>query len=154
MDRDPQTGAMRNKSHRRSIFLDKLLPNHCHENALKTYDIYFFDFIGQQSQGCCISRQTHTVIMGYRSTKGYTNPTVRPLHCLAKTAAHELGHALSLDHPFGQVFQNGDSKTKKHCRDNLMRGGRDVDGGGGNKLEDWQVLVSRKSAMDFLSSIE
>lgn len=103
--------------------------------------------------GCCISRESHTVIMGQRSTKGYPVPTIRPLPCLAKTCAHELGHALDLDHPRGKCFSDGTSYTHCYGRDNLMTGGQDNRGGGGSKLEEWQILVARNSAERFLQTL-
>jgi hypothetical protein len=91
--------------------------------------------------------------MGNRSTKGYTQPTTRPLHCLAKTCAHELGHALGLNHPKGETFSDGTPLTLRHGRDNLMTGGADARGGGGTKLEDWQIMVARYHAEQFLSTL-
>ena len=98
---------------------------------LTTQQVYLFDLIGRQSQGCCISRATRTVVLGERSTKGYAFPVIRPLACLGKTLAHELGHALSLDHPAGKTFGDGASETSQFGRDNLMTGGQDRSGGGG-----------------------
>lgn len=141
LQRDEFSGMMMNKDHRKKLFLEQLLPQA--ERDLATFDVYIFDFIGHESQGCCISRDTHTVIMGVRSTKGYPEPTRRPLHCLAKTCAHELGHALGLDHPRGQRFSDGTARTVSHGRNNLMSGGKDSMGGGGEMLEDWQILAAR-----------
>lgn len=76
---------------------------------------------------------------------------MRPLACLAKTFAHELGHALGLDHPRGRCFADGTPHTLKYGRDNLMTGGKDSNGGGGEKLEDWQILVARDYAESFLT---
>lgn len=140
-----------NKDHRKKLFLQQLLPHA--ELDLHTFDVYIFDFIGHQSQGCCISRDTHTVIMGARSTKGYPEPTLRPLPCLAKTCAHELGHALGLNHPRGQHFSDGTPQTMTHGRNNLMTGGKDSLGGGGEMLEDWQILVARHFAEQFLKNV-
>jgi hypothetical protein len=73
--------------------------------------------------------------MGERSTKGYAFPVIRPLACLGKTLAHELGHALALDHPAGKAWScDGASKTAQFGRDNLMTGGQDRSGGGGERF--------------------
>lgn len=151
LQRDKLTGMMMNKDHRRTLFLQELLPQA--EQDLNTFDVYLFDFIGFESQGCCISRESRTVIMGVRSTKGYPEPTRRPLHCLAKTCAHELGHALGLNHPKGQCFSDGTPHTMIHGSNNLMTGGKDCTGGGGEKLEDWQILVARRHAEYFLQRL-
>ena len=63
LDRDASTGMMRGKDRRRTMFLEKLLVHH--KQALNTYDIYFFDFIGQASQGCCISRDVSVCVSVY-----------------------------------------------------------------------------------------
>ena len=89
--------------------------------------------------------------MGARSSKGYCVPTMRPVQCLGKTCAHELGHALGLDHPKGCFFSNGVSCTQKFGDNNLMTGGADNRGGGGCSLEEWQILVARETAEQFLS---
>lgn len=149
LNRDPATGMMADKDVRRKIFLENLLPDH--HLRMDTYDVYFFDLVGQQSQGCCISEATHTVIMGRRSTKGYHTPTERPIECLGKTCAHELGHALGLKHPRGKCFSDGVTCTLQHGNDNLMTGGQDAKGGGGTKLESWQIVLARESAEQFLS---
>jgi phytoene dehydrogenase-like protein len=92
--------------------------------------------------------------MGNRSTKGYPVLTERPIHCLAKTCAHELGHALDLDHPKGQVFSDGTPHTAVYGnKNNLMTGGVDHKGGGGSMLETWQILVARQAAETFLKSL-
>lgn len=149
LHRDPTTGMMTGKEKRRNIFLNNLIKEHTQFN--RSFDIFMFDFIGQESQGCCISRASHSIILGHRSTKGYPTPTLRPLPCLGKTCAHELGHALSLDHPKGRVFGNGVSHTEQHGnQNNLMSGGQDKNGGGGELLEKWQILQSRYYAMEFL----
>lgn len=175
LSRDKNTGAMMNKGFRKNLFLRNLLPNAV--NDIDTFDVHLFDFIGHESQGtcicnlhsvrldrqlifsiiscitsgCCISRETHTVIMGARSTKGYSQPTLRPLPCLAKTCAHELGHALGLGHPRGQCFADGTPHTLRYGTNNLMTGGKDSHGGGGEMLEDWQILMARDYAEAFLA---
>jgi hypothetical protein len=48
---------------------------------------------------------------------------------------HELGHALALDHPAGKAWScDGASKTAQFGRDNLMTGGQDRSGGGGERF--------------------
>jgi len=131
----------------RNLFLSTLLPHTLHNDA---YDIYFFDNIGNTLQGVCIDRPTHTIIMGERSTKGYDTWTCRPYSCLAKTMAHELGHALGLNHPKNRVFDDGRPQTLTAGERNLMTGGLDVRGGGGWFLEQWQICVTRKYACEFL----
>lgn len=49
LKRDKNTGAMMNKGFRRDLYLQKLLPDA--EKETDTFDVYVFDFIGQQSQG-------------------------------------------------------------------------------------------------------
>ena len=49
LKRDPATGMMADKTFRRKLFLDKLLVGY--ERDLDTFDVYFFDMVGQQSQG-------------------------------------------------------------------------------------------------------
>lgn len=52
LQRDPATGQMAGKEFRRKIFLEQLLLNHAQD--MHTFDVYFFDLVGQQSQGKCI----------------------------------------------------------------------------------------------------
>merc|ERR1719162_491482 len=102
--------------------------------------------------------------MGERSTKGYDTPTKRPHRCLGKTAAHELGHALGLNHPHGQFFEDGNpqlllSRSSSNRRGrrpqrNLMEGGSDRNGGGGSYLEQWQCSIARESAHHFLRKLK
>jgi hypothetical protein len=146
--RDPATGRMMGKEIRKNIFMNYLIgPENLNSS---TYDVWFFDFIGKQSQGCCIDRGTRTVIMGRRSSKGYPGPTARPLACLGKTCAHEIGHALSLGHPSGQRFRDGTACDSSTGRNNLMTGGKDSNGGGGELLCMWQVLAAREAAKQML----
>ena len=49
LQRDNDTGKMANKEGRREVFLDGLLSGY--ENDKNTFDLYVFDFIGQESQG-------------------------------------------------------------------------------------------------------
>jgi len=144
-------GKMMHKGERRNKFCDTLLAsfNYLQETS-DTYDIWFIDMVGQQSQGQCIDRKTRTIIMGERSTKGYDTPTKRPHNCIAKTAAHELGHALSLNHPKGMKFDDGRNQILSRHKKNLMEGGSDIKGGGGSYLEQWQCSVARESAQKFL----
>ena len=142
------------------------------ETTSNIYDIWFIDMVGQQSQGQCIDRTSRTIIMGERSTKGYNEPTKRPHDCIAKTAAHELGHALLLNHPQkGMKFDDGrnqilssassssssKSKSKYNNKDNsnsnknLMSGGSDIKGGGGSYLEQWQCSIAREAAQIFIN---
>jgi len=143
-------GKMMHKSERREKLVDVLLTSFDYQTTANTYDIWFVDMIGHQSQGICIDRRTRTVIMGERSTKGYDEPTNRPHDCLAKTAAHELGHALSLNHPMRLKFEDGQSQILTRDKKNLMAGGIDFRGGGGSFLEEWQICQARDSAEDFL----
>ena len=130
-----------------------------------TYDIWFMDMVGDGSQGQCIDRKTRTIMMGERSTKGYDTPTKRPHPCLGKTAAHELGHALGLNHPYGQFFEDGNPQLllsrsssnrrgRRPPRRNLMEGGSDRNGGGGSYLEQWQCSIARESAHHFLRKLK
>lgn len=147
--RDHSTGRMTGKDLRRSIFMDQLIGRH--RLRPDSYDVWFFDMIGMESQGCCIDRESRTIIMGRRSTKGYDTLTERPIECLAKTCAHELGHALELGHPAGQVFKDGTKCDAFTGRNNLMTGGKDSNGGGGELLCHWQILVARNAAETFLT---
>lgn len=49
LSRNPQTGQMQNKDLRRKLFLEKLIPHH--HTLSDAFDVYMFDFIGQESQG-------------------------------------------------------------------------------------------------------
>lgn len=139
---------------RRIVFLNELIPYH--GSTSDCYDIHLFDFIGQTFQGCCIDRESHSIIMGVRSNKGYAQVTRRPDACLAKTMAHELGHALQLNHPRGQQWPDGSGYVLdaegmgRENLDNIMVGGADRRGGGGRGLEEWQIMISRMSARHFL----
>jgi hypothetical protein len=53
----------------------------------------------------------------------------------------------------GQCFSDGTPHTARHGRDNLMTGGADRQGGGGTRLEEWQILVARHSAETFLRGL-
>mmetsp|Transcript_6433 Transcript_6433/g.9349 ORF Transcript_6433/g.9349 Transcript_6433/m.9349 type:complete len:327 (+) Transcript_6433:125-1105(+) len=138
---------------RKSFFINKLLRTL--KLSLNTsqiifnhhYEVWFMDTIGDTLQGVCIDRRNRTIIMGERSTKGYKNLTARPHECLAKTMAHELGHALGLNHPKGMKFKDGKNRSNKN---NLMTGGKDSMGGGGHFLENWQMLLARSHAENFL----
>jgi len=154
LTRAVQRGQDRNanrKARKRIKYLDLLLSSFSHIENLGTYNIWFMDMVGHQYQGMCIDRKTHTVIMGERSTKGYSTLTKRPHECLAKTAAHELGHALTLNHPKNKIFEDGTDQILTGNKKNLMTGGRDVIGGGGDHLEQWQISKARLSAEEFLS---
>jgi len=89
-------------------------------------------------------------LLGERSDKGYPSLTRRPHDCLAKTISHELGHALGLGHPREQTFADGKSQIITAGRRNLMCGGIDLKGGGGDFLEQWQICLSRCKAEKFI----
>jgi hypothetical protein len=151
-------GRMQNRSKRRELYLNTLLAPLNFRDDKHTYDVYFFDMTGNGSQGVCISRDDRAVIMGERSTKGYPEPTKRPHSCLAKTMAHELGHALGLGHPWNKatktclLFRDGTKQCiERHADDNLMKGGEDEKGGGGHFLESWQICLARDQAELFLA---
>lgn len=52
--RDPNTGMMAEKGFRRKLFLEHLIPEALQDRA--TYDVYIFDFIGNESQGMLVYR--------------------------------------------------------------------------------------------------
>jgi hypothetical protein len=170
-------GKMEGKDIRRHLFVNTLLQNHS-SSIPDCFSIWIFDYIGNGSQGCCIDRKCKTIIIGQRSTKGYAAPTVRPNHCLGKTCAHELGHALFLEHPQPEyrprrglrpqleqqepqlpqqqqqlLLQSQQQQQPQSpylyssVRDNLMTGGKDSNGGGGDFLEDWQIIIARSKAL-------
>jgi len=151
LTRDHSTGRMTGKDLRRTIFIDYLIGWDTLHNSI-SYNLWFFDMIGMESQGCCIDRYSRTIIMGRRSTKGYSVPTERPMHCLGKTCAHELGHALNLGHPRGKCFRDGTPCVSSTGRNNLMTGGEDETGGGGELLCPWQIWIARESATHFLAT--
>ena len=150
-------GKMMHKHERYDKFVNVLLASFGHHNNESmitkhpSFHVWFMDMTGNQSQGICIDRKTKTIILGERSTKGYDSPTTRPHEYLAKTAAHELGHALSLNHPHGRFFEDGQSQIINMNRKNLMSGGVDKYGGGGSFLEQWQICQARNSAERFLT---
>jgi hypothetical protein len=74
------------------------------------------------------------------------------MHCLGKTCAHELGHALNLGHPRGKCFRDGTPCVSSTGRNNLMTGGEDETGGGGELLCPWQIWIARESATQFLAT--
>ena len=137
-------GRMAGKEKRRDIFLRHLMKDRDFD-SMEAFNVWIFDFIGNTSQGVCIDRETHTVIIGQRSNKGYPEITNRPLDCLGKTISHELGHALSLEHLLQRPFSCGSARNDSGFK-NLMEGGNDAKGGGGSYLDDWQILEARGEA--------
>ena len=143
-------GKMAGKEQRRDIFLQHLMKDRSFD-SMEAFNVWVFDFIGNTSQGVSIDRDTHTVIIGQRSNKGYPEITVRPLDCLGKTISHELGHALSLEHLIQRPFSCGTARNDSGMR-NIMEGGSDVKGGGGGHLDDWQILQARGEACRIMQS--
>lgn len=131
-------------------FLNTLLPHFHYQRSSNTYDIFLLDSIGNTLQGMCICRTTHTIVMGERSNKGYATLAPRPHSCLAKTMAHELGHALNLEHTRNKCFVVDQSPRSCSGNPNLMEGGMDSTGGGGYFLEMWQISLARDEAKRFL----
>lgn len=138
---------------RRKVFLQQILSLFNYQTTQDMYDIWLFDIIGNTSQGCCIDRLSRTIIMGERSNKGYRDYTIRKAFNLATTMAHELGHALKLGHPRNRAFSDGRPHNLSG-RPNVMSGGIDARGGGGDHLEDWQICMVRSAAEEYLAYIQ
>ena len=143
-----------NNDIRNEVFMTDVIPQYNTKTMTDMYNIYLFDYIGEQFQGFTLMK-THTVVMGVRSDKGYPTPTRRPDERLAKTCGHELGHALGLGHPRQKFHPNGvsqlyDETLGRDNPDNLMCGGKEKNGGGGSGLLPWQVEIVRMEACKFL----
>jgi hypothetical protein len=76
LSRDPATGMMAGKGFRRSLFLDRLIPEALQE--CNTYDIYMFDFVGNESQG--VLQAATSVYPSSDSYRDFASFAIRLLH--------------------------------------------------------------------------